>query len=372
MTCLVAVALAGCSSEEPDSPEQAPTVEVAVLPPVAQPGPAPAPSEDGLIRVATVSPADRGQPVWLQERRAGEWVTVSRGRQDEGGTATFRATGPARADVRALLPNDDVTSQPVAPRTWTPELQEEFDGDQLDPSLWSYRQLGAYNPAGSRQCSKSDESAVAVGGGVLTLSVLRDLERAGETCRTPEDGTHGYYLNGHISTENAFTIEGGVAAARVKFQRERGQHGAFWIQRPGTVEQVPGDPGASGAEIDVAEFFGEGYQKGGLASFVYYTNADGEAEKVGGLWPAASRELPPGDAWWRRFHVFSVEWTQHEYVFRVDGRETFRTSQGVSGVPQFLVLSLLSSDWELGNINDTALPSSMQVDWVRIWTPTDG
>ena len=260
----------------------------------------------------------------------------------------------------------------MVPRDWTTVFRDEFDGDRLDLSTWSHRQLGSYNPDGSRRCSASDESAVVVGGGVLELQVRRDPARLDDTCRTPEDGNHGYYLNGHVSTEETFSLDGGVAAARVRFQQGRGQHGAFWLQRAGDVEQVPGDPGASGAEIDVAEFFGEGYQQGGLASFVYYTAEDGASEKVGGLWPAATRALPEGDAWWRRYHVFSVEWTEDEYVFRVDGRETFRTSEGVSGVPQFLVLSLLSSDWELDRLDESTLPSGMQVDWVRAWQPPAG
>jgi beta-glucanase (GH16 family) len=152
----------------------------------------------------------------------------------------------------------------------------------------------------------------------------------------------------------------------VKFPRERGQHGAFWLQRSG-VAPVPGNPRASGAEIDIAEFFGKGYPSGGFASFVYYLNEDDENEKVGGLLPEATRDLPPGDAWWRSYHVFSVEWTPKRYVFRVDGREIGSIGKGVSGVEQFLVLSLLSSDYELGRINASSLPSTMEVDWVRVW-----
>ncbi len=369
MTCLVAAAVTGCSTEaapDPGPQDRQVTVRIDVLPPVVQPGPRPAPSADGSLHVVSVRPVDPGGRVWWQESRNGTWRTVARARQDEGGTATFPVDAPGEVEVRALLPDAGVTSPPVEPRAWEPALREEFTGDELDRSLWSYRQLGSYNPEGSRQCSKSDKSAVTVGYGVLRLAVQRDPERRGERCVTQEDGTHGYYLNGHVSTDGRFAIKEGVLAARVRFQRERGQHGAFWLQREG-VEQVPGDPGVSGAEIDVAEFFGEGYRDGGLASFVYHTDADGEAEKTGGLWPAASRQLPAGDAWWRRFHVFSVEWTADRYVFRVDGRETFRTTEGVSGVPQFLVLSLLSSDWELDKIDRTSLPSSMEVDWVRAW-----
>ena len=68
----------------------------------------------------------------------------------------------------------------------------------------------------------------------------------------------------------------------------------------------------AGAEIDIAEFFGKGYQQGGLASFLYnYAITDSAtASKIGGLAPSATRMLPPRDAWWKRFHVFSLEWTR--------------------------------------------------------------
>ena len=42
---------------------------------------------------------------------------------------------------------------------------------------------------------------------------------------------------------------------------------------------------------------------------------------------------------------------------------------GISGVPQFLVLSLLSSDWELKDLDQSTLPATMKVDWVRVWQP---
>ena len=45
--------------------------------------------------------------------------------------------------------------------------------------------------------------------------------------------------------------------------------------------------------------------------------------------------------------MFSVEWTPEEYVFRIDGVETLRTDQGVADRKVFVILSLLTSDWEL-------------------------
>jgi hypothetical protein len=66
-------------------------------------------------------------------------------------------------------------------------------------------------------------------------------------------------------------------------------------------------------------------------------------------------------------HVYSVEWSPDGYVFRVDGHETYRTSQGLSQTPQFLILSLLTSDWELPRLKPPY--GQMDVDWVRVWAP---
>jgi hypothetical protein len=55
------------------------------------------------------------------------------------------------------------------------------------------------------------------------------------------------------------------------------------------------------------------------------------------------------------------------YIYRVDGREIFRNTQGVSGVEEFLLLSLSTKDWELSELDPSLLPSTMQVDWVRVW-----
>jgi hypothetical protein len=66
--------------------------------------------------------------------------------------------------------------------------------------------------------------------------------------------------------------------------------------------------------------------------------------------------------------VFSVEWTATEYVFRIDGHEVWRTSEGVSHDPEFLILSMLSSDFELPTLGSRqALAQTASVDWVKFW-----
>ena len=68
-----------------------------------------------------------------------------------------------------------------------------------------------------------------------------------------------------------------------------------------------------------------------------------------------------------------VEWSSETaYVFRVDGHETQRVTEGISRQPQYLILSLLTADWEAGQLDRAQLPNSMDVDWVRVWQTDAG
>ena len=270
-----------------------------------------------------------------------------------------KATGLGRVQATTRKPGADVPlqdrhvhSEPIHPDGWKVAFDDQFDGYSLDTTKWSYRQLGLLNPG--RTKAESSVDAVRVENGALNLGMLENPARP------------GYYLNGHVSTEQSFTFTYGVAAARVKFQKPRGMHGAFWMQAP-TFGAVPGDAKQSGSEIDAVEYFGSTYPDGGLASFTYYRDKAGNSAKTGGLQTDASDALEHDDAWWKKYHVFSVEWTPDAYVFRVDGRETFRQTKNISGMPEFLVLSLLSSDWELPDLDKTQIPTDMKVDWVRVY-----
>ena len=287
-----------------------------------------------------------------------------------GASCSDPSTGPAPPAIpdEALLaptadclrsgsgPRPDTSTGELEPATppWSLRFEDEFDGTALDTSVWGYRQEGLRKASHGRGRAASDRRAVSVARGKLRLSTMVDPSRP------------GYFLNGHVSTEDSYSFQEGIAAARIRFQRARGQHGAFWIQSP--VPQSEGEgPALQGAEIDVAEFFGEGYSRGGLSHFVHYRGEDDTWVKTGGLLPRSVLRLPAGQTWWNSYHIFSVEWSPNAYVFRVDGRVTWCSSGGVSGVKQFLVLSLLNSDWELAGLRPSRLPQTMSVDWVRVW-----
>ena len=131
-----------------------------------------------------------------------------------------------------------------------PGFVDEFAGGALS-GAWEHR-IQFHNPWGGRSCSKGDPSAVAVGDGALRLSVLPDVAEAAASgpCYTNDgegnnlgDVPYAYRLNGHVSTQQSADFQYGVAAARMRFPRDRGQHAAFWLQPRGLLPDRP-TPGA--------------------------------------------------------------------------------------------------------------------------------
>ena len=328
-----------------------------MLPQLAATGLAPEPAAVALTTVtATFAPVSAGRAVSLEVKDGKRWVLQASGVQDAGGRVLFNAPYAWRgapATYRVVAPKAGATAQIVSSSVRTdawgaPIFSDEFSGTAL-AAPWDHRYQGYEVP--SRRCSKTDPRATAVGGGVLSLSVIDDPDRADPCTFTTNQGVEQstfYRLNGHVGTQGRFQYKYGVAAARIKFQELRGQHGAFWMQAP-----VP----ESGAEIDVIEWFGTG--SSGLSSGVW-TYGGGTQTKVA--------ETPPGDDaaygsdWAGTYHVFSVEWTPTEYVFRIDGKETLRTSAGVSQTEEYLILSLLVSNFESLRVTS---PDQLPADHVR-------
>ena len=369
VTCLAVVLalLLGGGAGDPSyaAPKPKPAVQsvaVRVLPQLAAAGTTPEPASAAQSTVtAAFSPVVPGRRANLEVLDGRKWVAFAIADQDATGRAQFAvpyawrglpATYRVAASSTADLPA--VTSASVRTDAWgTPILSDEFSGTTL-AAPWDQRVQGYEVP--TRRCSRTDPRATTVGGGVLSLSVVDDPDRDDPCTFTNNQGveqTTFYRLNGHVGTQGRFQYRYGVAAARIRFQEARGQHGAFWMQAP-VVD--------SGNEIDVIEWFGAG--SSGLSSGVW-SYSGGTQTKV------AEARIGDGAAygsdWTGGYHVFSVEWTPTEYVFRIDGRETLRTTAGVSQTAEYLILSLLVSNFESLRITPAELPQTMSVDWVRVW-----
>ena len=280
-------------------------------------------------------------------QRGSSWQTVATVSQDRQGRAQFAArasrNGQAltyRVKAVELRGLPAIMSSTVSTERWlTPTWTDEFSGDSLSKNVDPPRET--YEPQSLRRCSRGDAEAVRVGGGAVRLSVLRDrsrlttcpaLRRGRSPAGTPTASTA-------TSAPTRLLLQVRRRRRRIKFPRLRGQHGSFWMQPVGGMY-----PGGTGHEIDVIEFFGEA---SAAASFSYIHRYEGgRIVKTGANIPDTFLH-GPRDGWGKNFHVFSVQWTPRSLIFRIDGKETWRIGGRISRVPQYLILSLLSSDYEL-------------------------
>lgn len=247
--------------------------------------------------------------------------------------------------------NKTVATSKYIPQGYNLVWNDEFDGSTLDRKKWDDRYPGRRGPS---VVTKDAVRLDGKGNLLLTTFLQQDAIQVGM-----------------IGTQGKFEQRYGYFEARIKFQKLQGHHGAFWLQSP-TFGQVADDLAQSGAEVDIVEFFGSGRSDGGLQSNVYW-NSQPQMKSAKKILDVAKILRRTGSSGSRGkeicndFHVFALEWSEKEYKFFIDGLEVFRTSEGISQRSEYIVLSLLCSDWEVSRLDRRKLPDSMTVDYVRVY-----
>lgn len=348
---------------------RAATGVLSLRPALSQPGRRPTTSSAKTQALAVFRATPAGRTIALQRDAGSGWRTVGRATQHRSGSTIFtlpETTGLYRAVVLSGTGSVGATTNSVRARTFATLFKDEFSGTRVDTSKWSDQKTLA--PAYMRMCSRLSPRVRTVGAGVLNLGVAPDPTRAGRPCTwqlNGRSGSHPYMWNTQLYTGGKFDFTYGYAAARIKMHLDKGMHASFWLQPANWY--TPGQP-ARGTEIDVVEFFGRTTRDSTIGSFVHWYDTANEHRKLGGLFPYANTLKSAAETWSSAYHVFSVEWTKDAYVFRVDGREFFRETQVVSRSPEYLLLSMLTSDYELEKLTPATMRQRAKVDWVRVWS----
>ena len=212
---------------------------------------------------------------------------------------------------------------------------DEFDGTTLDMTKWNYRDLGP------RRNAINVKNTVSLDGkGHLVLTTRRKGKK---------------YQTAMIGTQKKFETTFGYFECRVELQKQVGHWSAFWLQSPRMGKEI-GNVFKAGAEIDIFEYarkdkdiihhtvHWDGYKKD--------KKSEGKRPRISGL----------SKGW----HTFGLLWTDEEYVFYVDGKETWRTSDAISGQNEFIILSLEVGE-QAGDISKAVLPDNLYVDYVRVY-----
>jgi beta-glucanase (GH16 family) len=225
-------------------------------------------------------------------------------------------------------------------QSWKLIWNDEFDGEKLDETKWDVPENKRRDAMWSRR------GVVLDGQGHLALKMLKDGDK---------------YFDGCARSKGRFEHAFGYYVARMKIQKQPGHWTAFWLYND-CVNKV-GNDGRDGTEIDIMEkpWLDERVQQ------TLHWDGYGKEHKSKGF----VAKVPGVMEGW---HTFSLFWTPEEYVFYVDGKETWRTKDG--GVCQAPLYVKLSDEAQLkgwaGELAKAQLPDECLVDYVRVYDLMDG
>ena len=244
-------------------------------------------------------------------------------------------------------------------------FSDEFDKSKLDETKW-----WDFNPAWhGRKPSHFARSNVKVKRGLLRLSAKTlDPKKV-----SIQDKSRGYdkFSTAIIKSKNRSYY--GYYEARAKSMKAAVCN-AFWLYDP-LEESVKYREGEYSEEIDIFEVFGKANKKENQRAYYAavhrYQTPYVESlvnKKKYKLENRYTRLEVPYD-FYDDFHIYGLLWTADELVWFLDGEEVFRRKNDFFKRPLHVIFDAeIMETWDgLPNADD--LPSTFEIDYVRVWRP---
>jgi len=249
-------------------------------------------------------------------------------------------------------------------------FEDDFNGTELNTDNWA-NWSGDETNGDVRRGGYWDSDQVSLdGNGNLII-----------TTEYKENGKHGAgWYTGIVSSEGLKEYDHGYFEVRCKAPKAQGLWSAFWLLSESMSDTTDG--GKNGAEIDVFEspYYDDIYSNKKLKETAFHTlHIDGYGEEH------KSRMSPyyqVGDIY-DEYHTYGVYWDENEYVFYIDGCESWRTDfGGTPRVNEYMILSVEISGenadpsnknnsvtWagEIENNTGENRTSQFIVDYVKVW-----
>ena len=250
---------------------------------------------------------------------------------------------------RASFDNNEITAPDGYKMVW----HDEFDGDvlsndwtyEVQNSGWVNNELQNY-----RKSEIDGKKTVETKDGILNINCFK--------------GADGKVYSGRIKAKESQGWQYGYIEARIKLPKGKGTWPAFWMMPCKVDWEKEGWPKCG--EIDIME------EVGANPNYVSSSlHAEGHVHTLGNQ--ITHEMLCKGAE--DDFHVYSIEWSKEEIKTYVDGK--LQLSYSSDGTvknypydkPYYIILNLAwGGDWGgYKGIDESALPTTMQVDYVRVF-----
>lgn len=257
---------------------------------------------------------------------------------------------------------DSIENENPNPKKYKLNWHDEFDGNSLNMNYWSYQegdgsQYGIPGWGNNEQQYYSQDN-VSVNNGALKITARRE-NKGGKA-----------YTSARIRTANKVAFTYGRIEAKIKLPPYQGLWPAFWML-PDTTTY--GNWPNSG-EIDIME--AKGRLPNETSAAIHFADNNNQHKYNTGTCDL-NQTLSSNMKDW---HTYAVEWESNSLFFYVDNICFFGSKcnqysgvEGNSGQPfdkNFHILLNLAVGGMFDNYinpNDSDLPASMEVDYVRWW-----
>lgn len=269
-------------------------------------------------------------------------------------TATVTPTATA---IPTSTPITTPIPVPVDSREgWELVWSDEFDGDTINPSNWTYDIGGWGWGNGEAQYYTDRPENARVENGLLVIEARQ------------EKFDEKYYTSARLITQGLQSFQYGRIEARIKVPPGAGLWPAFWLLGS-NFSRNPDDPFDSNwphvGEVDIMEYVGrEPDLVMGTAHGPGYSGAGGL-----GRWNRQEYDIADD------FHTYAVEWDETGISWYYDGEHYYTLTSEIVGDREwvfdnefFLLLNLAIGGQFGGTIGlDTEFPANLYVDYVRVY-----
>lgn len=279
-----------------------------------------------------------------------------------GGETAATAT-PAVTPAPEVTPTPAPTSDP-----WSLVWNDEFDDNVIDPAKWTY-DLGDGTTVGNPGWGNNELEYYTNDG----KNVKEEDGKLIITARKEAVGGKPY-TSTRIKTNGLYSKMYGKFEIRAKAPTGKGLWPAIWML---PEDYTYGNWAASG-ELDIME--GWGSRPNVVAGTIHY----------GSQWPdnvySGKEYVLPGNSTIEDYHTYSIEWEPGEIRWYVDGvlystkNDWYSKSSGQPAMNAYpapfnqrfhLLMNLaVGGNFDGNPTEDTVFPSSMEIDYVRIYELT--